>query len=134
MAKEAVNPRKTKSSLRSIKEVPFTKEEIKEMETIQEQPYWARKSLKEQFCDGNNRLIKEVDEYFKTHRKPPIAKGQRGQKKNDSTIGKPSSIRAPREQVIQPLEIDSSRGTPSNTIRVKWKSITIEGEDIIFEF
>lgn len=136
MAKQAVTnyPKRVPHSTRkSIVDLPFTKEEIKEMEAIQEKPYWARKPLKEVFCEKNNRMVKEVDEYFKTHRKAPIGGGQRGKKRDDFVIDKSGSTLPNKEQVTQPEQTSFAKLSPTGEIRIKYKSLRIEGGEIIFE-
>lgn len=126
----------------SIKEIPFSKEEIKEMEKIQEEKYWNRKPLKQLFCDKYNRMMVEVDDYFKKNKKPPLTgtgkvggkyiglKNVKGEEVNlpDTPIARSvsralESVRAPKEQV---------KNTPG-TIEVAFKRMTVEGNKIIFE-
>jgi hypothetical protein len=123
-----------RSSLKSIKDLPFTGVEIKEMEEIQEKDYWQRKPLKEQFCDRNNRMISEVNEYFKKHKKTPLggSKGEANRKAKQQGKKAPmetsSSIRAPREQVTS---IPMSAG--NGEIRITFKELRVEGNQMIFK-
>ena len=135
MAKTALNVRSLKSSLQSIKDVPFTGAEIKELQLIQEKGYSARKSLKEDFCDRNNRMISEVNEYFMKHKNPP--KGGKGSYTRN--LGLPNSplgrsvataiekVRAPKGQITTvPLETKGE-------IKITFRSMRVEGNVITFE-
>lgn len=113
-----------KSSLRSIKDVPFSGAEIKEIEEIQKHNYNARKQLKEDFCDRNNRMISEVNEYFLRHRKSPVPKYA-----GKTTMPKVErSVTAPKEQVTS-VPLSASNGE----IKITFKEMRIEGNTMIFK-
>lgn len=131
MAKKLLTPRKTVRDVKSVKEFPFTGSEIREMEEIQENPYWARKQLKLDFCTRNSRIIEEVDEYFKKHRRAPLTTEERSLKESNFTIDRSGSTPAPKEQVTTPPA--DSTANVSGTIRVSFKKMTVEGNIITFE-
>lgn len=128
MAKLTVNPRRIISNLRSFKDFPLTAKEIKEIEDIQSNDYWKRGELKAEFCDRNNRLISEVNEYFKKNRRLPA---KLTGKKSEPVVNIDSTP-APKEQVTEAAE-NPIRVTPTGEIRIKYKEVRIDGGELVFK-
>lgn len=133
------NPRAVKSSFKSFRDVPLSATEIKEIEDIQAKQYWQRGPLKDQFCDRNNRLISEVNAYFKEHPRVPDNLVPR-KTANKELVKKTDSLPAPKEQVTEiPTEKSQAHlasdleGRIKGEVRVKYKSIRIEGGELVFE-
>lgn len=137
MAKKIASKRTVRSELNSFRDVPLSAKEIMEIEEIQKEPYWKRKPLKDLFCDTNNRMKSEVDEYFKKHKRPPDSIiGRASTKKKGPIFDPSSSIRAPKEQVTtEPVQTGFAKLSPAGEIRIKYKKLTvdIESGEIIFE-
>lgn len=62
----------------SIADRPFSSAEKKELQRILNNPYWARRAMKDEFASTNNRLGEEIDAYIAISgkRKKPAVKSE----------------------------------------------------------